>query len=669
MNSKSARHLGGRFLFAAMLTISKLTLHFGQRTLFDEVSLFVGPRECVGLTGKNGAGKSTLLRIIAGTQPPSSGNVSMPKDATVGFLEQDMPHNDHNTIIEEASSAFSELNKLENKIEHLTNEITQRTDYEADSYMQVIQDLSEANERFHMMGGGNTEQHVQRILQGLGFTPEDMDRKLSEFSGGWKMRVELAKLLLINPDLLLLDEPTNHLDIESIEWLESFLKNYSGAIILISHDKAFLDALTGRTIEVAPGRIYDFKAPYSKYMEWRAEEMERQAQAYRNQQKYIEDTKRNIEKFRAKASKAAFAQSLIKKLDKLDRIEVDEFEDSAMRFSFPPAPRSGKVVVEAAGLEKSFGELDVFKNVDLLIGRQEKIALVGKNGAGKTTLTRIIIGQENYKGKLDIGHNVSIGYYAQNQADELNGEKTVFETLDDEAEGDVRKRLRALLGAFLFSGEDIDKKVKVLSGGEKARVAMCKLLLQPYNLLILDEPTNHLDMRSKDILKQALADYDGSMIIVSHDRDFLSGLTELVYEITPSGLRQYIGDIRAFLNERKAESIARFEAEKVHPAVQAETQIKKQKVSQELSYQERKDRDKERRKLANAVSRCEQEIADTERKIAELEAEMAKLDYSNPAVSQPVIDAFEKAKQDLEKLFEKWEEAGAALETIGTDED
>ncbi len=652
-----------------MLNISKLTLHFGSRTLFEDVSFFIGPRERVGLIGKNGAGKSTLLRMIAGQQTASSGTISMPKEATIGFLQQDMPHNDHQTVIDEASSAFSELNKLEERINHLTQEITHRTDYDADSYNELIVQLSDANERFHMMGGGQAEQHAQRILQGLGFTPEDMTRKLAEFSGGWKMRVELAKLLLLNPDLLLLDEPTNHLDIESIEWLENFLKNYPGTIILISHDRAFLDALTSRTIEVTASRIYDFKSNYSKYMEWRVEEMERQSLAFKNQQKYIEDTQRNIEKFRAKKNKAAFAQSLIKKLDKLDRIEVDDFDKSSMRFSFPPAPRSGKVVVEANGLSKSFGKLDVFKQVDLLIGRQEKIALVGKNGAGKTTLTKIITGHETGDGHFTLGHNVSIGYYAQNQADELNGEKSVFETLDDEAEGDVRLRLRALLGAFLFSGEDIDKKVKVLSGGEKARLALCKLLLQPCNLLILDEPTNHLDMRSKDVLKEALMEYDGSMIIVSHDRDFLSGLTELVYEVTPTGLRQYIGDIKAFLNERRAESIAAFELNKAHKAevTQRTATAAAHTGDSNLSYKDRKEIEKARRKLKNAVNKYEEEIAATEKRIAELDTVMATLDYTNVAASQKVIDEYNTLRNALEDLFVSWESAGEELAACGED--
>ena len=640
-----------------MLNINKLALHFGSNTLFEDLNLFVGPRERVGLIGKNGAGKSTLLRMIAGRISPSAGTISMPKESTVGFLEQDMPHNDAMTIIDEASSAFSEIRKLEARIAELTKEITERTDYESASYQKLIEQLSEANERHRLIGGANAEQQAQRILQGLGFTASDMHRKVAEFSGGWKMRVELAKLLLINPDLLLLDEPTNHLDIESIQWLEGFLRNYPGTIILISHDRAFLDALTNRTVEVGGQRIYDFKAPYTKYMEWRIEELERQTQAAKNQQKYIEDTQRNIEKFRAKKNKAAFAQTLIRKLEKLERLEVDDFDNSGLRFSFPPAPRSGKVVVEAKQLSKSYGQLDVFKGVDLLMAREEKIALVGKNGAGKTTLTRILIGDETGEGECTLGHNVTVGYYAQNQADELDGERTVFETIDNAAEGDVRTRVRSLLGAFLFSGDDIDKKVKVLSGGEKARLALCKLLLTPCNLLILDEPTNHLDMRSKDVLKQALIDYDGTMIVVSHDRDFLSGLTELVYEITPNGLKQYIGDIQAFLTERNATSIAAFEADTGASKAGGSSSIPQNKTN----YAERKEAEKQRRKLQNAVERIEKNIAEAEEKLSQLEAELATVDYSDAAAADALIRSHAEAKKQLDQLYVDWESAGEAL--------
>ncbi|MDG1261328.1 MAG: ABC-F family ATP-binding cassette domain-containing protein [Flavobacteriales bacterium] len=643
-----------------MLNISGLTLHFGQRTLFNNVALFIGDRECVGLTGKNGAGKSTLLRMIAGSQSPTAGTITLPKGATIGFLQQDMVHNEERTVLEEAGSAFDEIIRIEKRIEEITQEITDRTDFESPEYSRLIDELSDLNDRLSLMGGTSVEEKTQRILQGLGFTPDDMHRSLSEFSGGWKMRVELAKLLLQNPNLLLLDEPTNHLDIESIEWLEGFLANYQGAIILISHDKAFLDALTKRTIEVTANKLFDHKANYSKYMEWRAEEMERQLQAYKNQEKYIEDTKKLIEKFRAKKNKAAFAQTLIRKLEKMDRLEMDAMENASLKFKFPPAPRSGKVVIKAEELSKSFGELDVFDNLNVLIGRQEKVALVGKNGAGKTTFTRIVTGSETHGGNFEIGHNVDIGYYAQNQADELDPNKTVFETIDDEATGDIRTQVRSLLGSFLFSGEDIDKKVKVLSGGEKARLALCKLLLHPYNMLILDEPTNHLDMRSKDVLKDALQNYDGTLLVVSHDRDFLSNLTELVYEVTPTGLKQYIGDIKAFLNARRAQSIAAYEAD-----------VKKEKASTEksasankLSYAERKEHEKRKRKLKNLVSKREQQIEETEQVIATLDEQILNLDYSDKEKTETVLGSYQEKKKELDKLVEEWEAAEEELSAL-----
>ncbi len=598
--------------------------------------------------------------MIAGSQSPTAGTITLPKGATIGFLQQDMVHNEERTVLEEAGSAFDEIIRIEKRIEEITQEITDRTDFESPEYSRLIDELSDLNDRLSLMGGTSVEEKTQRILQGLGFTPDDMHRSLSEFSGGWKMRVELAKLLLQNPNLLLLDEPTNHLDIESIEWLEGFLANYQGAIILISHDKAFLDALTKRTIEVTANKLFDHKANYSKYMEWRAEEMERQLQAYKNQEKYIEDTKKLIEKFRAKKNKAAFAQTLIRKLEKMDRLEMDAMENASLKFKFPPAPRSGKVVIKAEELSKSFGELDVFDNLNVLIGRQEKVALVGKNGAGKTTFTRIVTGSETHGGNFEIGHNVDIGYYAQNQADELDPNKTVFETIDDEATGDIRTQVRSLLGSFLFSGEDIDKKVKVLSGGEKARLALCKLLLHPYNMLILDEPTNHLDMRSKDVLKDALQNYDGTLLVVSHDRDFLSNLTELVYEVTPTGLKQYIGDIKAFLNARRAQSIAAYEAD-----------VKKEKASTEksasankLSYAERKEHEKRKRKLKNLVSKREQQIEETEQVIATLDEQILNLDYSDKEKTETVLGSYQEKKKELDKLVEEWEAAEEELSAL-----
>ena len=641
-----------------MVSVQSLSINFGQRDLFTNLSFFIGEKDRIGLIGKNGAGKSTLMKIIAGRIGATSGQVLIPKEKTIGYLPQEMEHEEEASIINEASRAFEEINILEEHISSLTQQLSERSDYESEGYNSLIQRLSEANDRMAILGGGNMEQQVQKVLQGLGFTAEDMNRQMKEFSGGWKMRVELAKLLLMQPNVLLLDEPTNHLDIESIEWLESFLKNYSGAIILISHDRVFLDTITNRTVEITGQKVHDIKAPYSKYMEWRAEDMERQEQAYKNQQKYIEDTQRNIDKFRAKKNKAAFAQSLIKKLDKMERLEIDTFENAQINFTFPPAPRSGKVVVKTDDLAKSFDK-PVFKDVNLSIARQEKVAFVGKNGAGKTTLTRIILGEESAKGEMSLGHNVDIGYYAQNQSEQLDPSKTVFEVLDDEATGEIRTQLRALLGAFLFSGEDIDKKVSVLSGGEKARLALCKLLLHPYNLLILDEPTNHLDMRSKEMLKRALQQYDGTLIVVSHDRDFLSGLTELVYEVTPTGLKQYIGDIQEFLKEKRASSIAAYEAD-----VQKQAVAKEEKSSNKRSYEERKEFERQKRKLTNAVGKSERSIEELESELAQLQEEISQLDYSDQEAADKVLNRFQERKKLLDETVEAWEQFTLELEEL-----
>jgi len=641
-----------------MVSVQSLSINFGQRDLFTNLSFFIGEKDRIGLIGKNGAGKSTLMKIIAGRIGATSGQVLIPKEKTIGYLPQEMEHEEEASIIDEASRAFEEINILEEHITSLTEQLSERSDYESEGYNSLIQRLSEANDRMAILGGGNMEQQVQKVLQGLGFTAEDMNRQMKEFSGGWKMRVELAKLLLMQPNVLLLDEPTNHLDIESIEWLESFLKNYSGAIILISHDRVFLDTITNRTVEITGQKVHDIKAPYSKYMEWRAEDMERQEQAYKNQQKYIEDTQRNIDKFRAKKNKAAFAQSLIKKLDKMERLEIDTFENAQINFTFPSAPRSGKVVVKTDDLAKSFDK-PVFKDVNLSIARQEKVAFVGKNGAGKTTLTRIILGEERAQGEMNLGHNVDIGYYAQNQSEQLDPSKTVFEVLDDEATGEIRTQLRALLGAFLFSGEDIDKKVSVLSGGEKARLALCKLLLHPYNLLILDEPTNHLDMRSKEMLKRALQQYDGTLIVVSHDRDFLSGLTELVYEVTPTGLKQYIGDIQEFLKEKRASSIAAYEAD-----VQKQAVAKEEKSSNKRSYEERKEFERQKRKLTNAVGKSERSIEELESELAQLQEEISQLDYSNQEAADKVLNRFQERKKLLDETVEAWEQFTLELEEL-----
>ena len=648
-----------------MLHLTSLGVHFGERTLFEGVDLAVGTKDRIGLVGRNGAGKSTLLKIIAGLQKPSEGSVSTPKEYRIGYLAQEMEHEEESTVMEVAMKAFAEVQKLEARLETLTREVAERTDYESDSYTDLIQELSDANERLDAIGASSTEEQAHRILQGLGFKTTDLQRQMSEFSGGWKMRVELAKLLLMQPDLLLLDEPTNHLDIESIEWLEAFLLHHPGAILLISHDRVFLDTLTKRTVEIGGVKLYDYKGPYSAYQVWREEERSRQEQAAKNQQKYIQETEELINKFRAKKNKAAFAQSLIKKLDKLERVEVDAAENMQIRFRFPPAPRSGKVIFEAEGVKKSFGDLTVFEGLDFIMARQEKVALVGKNGAGKTTLTRMLLEQESCTaGALNVGHNVDIGYYAQNQTDELDGNLTVMETLEEVAVGDVRKQLRGLLGSFLFSGEDVDKKVKVLSGGEKARLALCKLLLHPYNVLILDEPTNHLDLKSKSVLKEALQQFDGSLMVVSHDRDFLSDMTQLVYEVTPTGLKQYIGDIKQFLHEKHAASITAYEANKT---VKVERNKEaKRNVSKPTSggddYKARKAIEKALRKAKNAVDRHEKAIAQLEVKQQELNASMAEVDPSDRNKVTELAYAYEAVQQEMQDHVNQWEKA---LEEVG----
>ena len=657
-----------------MLNLNQIGVHFGERTLFENISLAVGIKDRVGLVGRNGAGKSTLLKIIAGVQNPSEGNVSTPKEYRIGYLAQEMEHNEEATIIEEAQSAFADYQELEAAVERISGEISSRTDYESEGYARLIDELTVVNDRLALMGSGAKEEQTQRVLQGLGFRPEDMERKMHEFSGGWKMRVELGKLLLVSPDLLLLDEPTNHLDIESIEWLENFLKYYPGSMVLISHDRTFLDNVTERTVEITSTRVHDHKASYSKYMAWREEEFARQEQAAKQQQKDIAHTEELINKFRAKKNKAAFAQSLIKKLDKMERIEIDQFENAEMRFRFPPAPRAGKVVVEANGLAKRFGELEVFRDVDLMIARQDKVALVGKNGAGKTTLTRILLGELQGDGSCGLGHNVDVGYYAQNQSDELDGNLTVFETIDNEAEGEVRKKVRALLGAFLFSGEDADKKVKVLSGGEKARLALCKLLLHPYNLLVLDEPTNHLDMKAKDVLKQALMHYDGTLIVVSHDRDFLTGLTELVYEVTPKGLRQYIGDIQQFLLEKRTDTIAAYEAGRGdgpggNPGGK-DTKGKAKAAAKSSSKAEGKKAyadQKAIRKLKNRISKLEKQIAELENEEKQLSAEMAALDPDDRMATVEKAYQFEKTQTALQEALNEWETTTGELEVLERD--
>lgn len=645
-----------------MISVNNISVSFGGYALYEEVSFLVNQRDRIGLAGKNGAGKSTMLKILAGMQNPTTGDVSKPNGCTLGYLPQDMVHNLGKTVFAEASTAFSELKKLEAQLEQINHELVTRTDYESDSYMNLINEMNDLNERFSIIGGTSMDAEIEKTLLGLGFERKDFTRLTDEFSGGWRMRIELAKILLQRPNVLLLDEPTNHLDIESIQWLEDFLKNYYGAVIMVSHDKAFLDNITNRTIEISVGRIFDYKANYSKYLVLRKERREQQEAAHKNQQKYIDKTQQLIDTYRAKASKASFAQSLIKKLDKLEVIEIDDEDTSSIRFFFPPAPRAGKVVVEAADLKKAYGDKVIFSKVDYMIEREEKIAFVGRNGEGKSTMLKLIVGDEKGEGTLTLGHNVKIGYYAQSQAEALDGNRTVFQTIDDIAVGDIRKNVRSLLGSFLFSGDDVEKKVKVLSGGEKARLCMCKLLLEPYNLLILDEPTNHLDMRSKDVLKNALLKYDGTMIIVSHDRDFLQGLTNRVFEFRGGRVKQHIGDVNEYISARKIESLSELEAK------DKKKESKPAPVAAAVNApndEARRQQQNELRNLKNSVTKSEKEIERLEKEIKTIDDKLQDpVQYQAVMNDMALFSKYEALKKQLESEMAKWEDLQARVEQL-----
>ncbi len=640
-----------------MISFNGISVHFGDRVLYDNISFLIQKEDRIGLVGRNGAGKSTLLKILAGLQRPDSGAVALPRDLTIGYLPQEMKHNEDSTVLAETKSALKEVNELNSRLDFLNNELVTRTDYESEAYGELLNELSLLNERLNLLDAGSAEENAEKILYGLGFERRDFQRNMHEFSGGWKMRVELAKLLLRSPDLLLLDEPTNHLDIESIQWLEEFLIQHRGAILLISHDKRFLDSVTRRTLEIANGKIYDYKASYSKYVELRRQEIEIQKSAQKNQQKFIEKTEQLIDKYRAKASKASFAQSLIKKLDKLERVEIDDFESARIHIRFPPAPHSGKVVLEAADVRKSYGPKPVLRGLDLLIGRGEKIALVGKNGAGKSTLTRLITGRENFEGSIQAGHQVSIAYFAQDEAEKLDRNRTVFETIDDEAQGEIRKSVRALLGAFLFGGDDIDKKVSVLSGGEKTRLALCKLLLSPANFIILDEPTNHLDLPSKEVLKTALKNYDGTLLVVSHDRDFLSGLTDRVFELKDGSVSIHYMSVDEFLQVKKKASIAEFERAKQLDAPAANVS-----PAEIPSSETQRQPEKEKKRLRSRVERIEKEIAELEEKIAGTEQRMAENDYSDAARTELLTREYQDVKQQIDQLYAEWENIQQTLD-------
>ncbi len=642
-----------------MISVDQIQVVFGGFELFKGISFLITPKDRIGLVGKNGAGKSTLLKILSGQQQPTEGVISLPRELRLGYLPQHMVVSNTKTVFDETQTAFEELNDLQNQLEAANRELSHREDYESESYLKLINRVTELNDRFQVLGGGNAEAEIEQTLMGLGFERSDFTRRTSEFSGGWRMRIELAKILLRKPDVFLLDEPTNHLDIESIQWLEDFLKTYNGAVVLVSHDKAFLDNVTNRTIEISLGRIYDYKANYSRYLELRAENKQTQLAAFQNQQKMIEDAEKFIERFRYKATKSVQVQSRVKMLDKLDRLEVDEEDNSRLNIKFPPALRSGTVVVDAKEITKRYGDLLVLDKVDMTIERGDKIAFVGKNGEGKTTLARIILDELEHQGEMKLGHNVKIGYFAQNQAQLLDENLSVLETIDQIAVGDVRTKIRDILGAFMFSGEDVDKKVKVLSGGERTRLAMIRLMLEEVNFLVLDEPTNHLDMRSKEMLKNALATYDGTVLVVSHDREFLDGLVTCVYEFKNKKIKQHLGGIYDFLQKKRIESMKELERkEKVQEAKPKEEKATEQSG---LSFEERKE-------INRAITRTEKDIEKNEVEIAGLEEQIAKMDklLSSPEGinDSSVYEKYEQLKSDLERKMEQWEALHAEYETL-----
>ncbi len=644
-----------------MISVNNLLVQFSGEVLFENVSFLVNKKDRIGLVGKNGAGKTTLMKVISGRLAPEKGTVVIPSGSTVGYLPQELLLTSTRKVIDETLSAFEEVQALERSIRKLTEEISTREDYNSEDYQQLTQKLAEANERYDMLGGPTQLARAEKVLLGLGFERKDLHRPMQEFSGGWQMRVELAKILLQTPDLLLLDEPTNHLDIESIQWLETFLQDYPGAVMLVSHDRAFLDNITNRTIEITLGKSYDYKACYSDYELLREERMEKEIAAFNNQQREIAQIERFITRFRAKATKARQVQSRVKLLEKMEKVAVEETDNSAIHFRFPEAPPSGKVALEAKNVSKSYGEKKVLSSLDFLVAKGERIAFVGRNGEGKTTLSRVIIGELPHEGELNTGHNVKIGYYAQNQSEYLDPEKTVFQTLDDVATGEVRKQVRNILGGFLFGGEEVDKKVKVLSGGEKSRLAIAKLLLEPANLLILDEPTNHLDMRSKDILKSALLQFSGTIIVVSHDRDFLQGLTNKVFEFRNRRIREFIGDIYDFIDARKIETLTQLEAKQ-----KQEAKNNKETVSvSKKTWEQKKNLERELRKLKNRIEKCESEMENLEKEIRKVEAVISNPE-KNPdlAGSNEIFEKYNELKKQLEKQESLWEELHEKLERL-----
>ena len=647
-----------------MISIDNLKVEFGVKPLFDNVSFVINDKDRIALVGKNGAGKSTMLKIICGLQKPTSGNVAIPNDTTIGYLPQVMNLQDNTTVREEVKKAFADISKMKERVDKLNEELAQRTDYESDSYMELVQKFTTEHERYMMMGADNYEAEMERTLTGLGFERTDFDRPTSEFSGGWRMRIELAKILLRRPDVLLLDEPTNHLDIESIQWLERFLQQSAKAVVLVSHDRAFINNVTNRTLEITCGRVTDYKVKYDEYVKLRAERREQQLRAYENQQKEIADIKDFIERFRYKPTKAVQVQSRIKQLEKIVPIEIDEVDNSALHLKFPPCLRSGDYPIICEDVEKSYGSHTVFSNVTLTIKRGEKVAFVGKNGEGKSTLVKCIMNEIPFGGTLKVGHNIQIGYFAQNQAQMLDGELTVFETIDNVARGDIRLKINDILGAFMFGGEASEKKVKVLSGGERSRLAMIRLLLEPVNLLILDEPTNHLDMPSKDVLKEAIKAFDGTAIVVSHDREFLDGLVSKVYEFGGGKVTEHLGGIYDYLQAHNAatidESLSSLSQTSGNKPVSS-NEPQQEPSAGKLSYAEHKEQQKKIRKAERAVAESEEKISKMEARIKELDTLLCNPDHASDMV---LITEYTDIKKAIEEEEERWEKLSEELETI-----
>ncbi len=644
-----------------MIDLTNISIQYGGQVLFNGLNLSIRKKDRIGLVGKNGAGKTTLMKVMMREIIADEGQVVMSNHTSLGYLKQEVSFKDALTVFEETNTAFDQILEIEKQIAELTEQISNHSDYTSADYAQTLENLEEATDRLQRLGGSNKDEAISRVLTGLGFLASDFNRPLSEFSGGWRMRVELAKILLRQPDFILLDEPTNHLDIESIIWLEGFLRNYHGGVVLISHDKEFLDKVGNRTVELVAGKIYDYRNSYSEFVELRKSRVERQIIEAKRQSKEVEETTKLINKFRAKKNKAKFAQTLIRKLDKMETVEIDDMERAKIRFRFPPAPRSGKEVVSAESLYKAYGDLKVLNDISFSLMKGEKVAFVGKNGEGKTTLSKIIGGRTDFQGKCSLGHNVEVGYFEQNQAENLDGNVTVFDFIDNAATGELRQRVRSLLGAFLFSGEDVDKKIMVLSGGEKSRLAVARLLLQPVNLLILDEPTNHLDMAAKEVLKQALLDFEGSMIVVSHDRDFLKGLTDKVYEFKNKKIHEHIGDLQSFLEKREIANLNELERGRRTETKKASQSAEQQKRNKNQEW----ELDKAIKRVKNKVSKSEKLISQLEKEIAEMEAAIGKADfYQTEKAPDLFLRHYEERKSSLNSEMENWETLSIEIEDL-----